>query len=314
VVDAHEILVMEAGRIIERGTHAELLALRAATPACGRCSKAASETSSPARGPGGRGVPLIFLMNPTLLVLHGLSEGHRAQLAQSLDLIYAPTPAERAAAVAAHGERVQIVLTIGSTGLTAAEMDAMPRLGLVCALGAGYENIDAAHARQRGVVVANGAGTNEDCVADHAMGLLLAQRARHLRLDRQTREGVWRDAAAAPNVSGRRLGLLGLGGIGRKIARRAEGFDIEMGYHNRRPRGDVAYRYFDQLGALAEWADFLVVATPGGRHAPPGRRGRAAGPGPRGTLVISRAAAWSTPPPWPPRCARPPRRGRAGCV
>ncbi|MDD0812143.1 2-hydroxyacid dehydrogenase [Curvibacter sp. RS43] len=236
-------------------------------------------------------------MKPLLLVLHGLTDGHRAQLAQSLDLIYAPTPAERAAAVAAHGARVQLVLTIGATGLTAAEMDAMPQLSLVCALGAGYENIDVAHAKQRGVVVATGAGTNEDCVADHAMGLLLAAVRGIAHLDQQTRQGVWRDVLPLPpNVSGRRLGLLGLGGIGRKIARRAEGFDIEIGYHNRSPRSDVAYRYFDQLTALAEWADFLVVATPGGpatRHLVNAEVLQALGP--RGTLVnIARGSVVDT--------------------
>ncbi|MDD0813107.1 2-hydroxyacid dehydrogenase [Curvibacter sp. HBC28] len=236
-------------------------------------------------------------MKPLLLVLHGLTDGHRAQLAQSLDLIYAPTPAERAAAVAAHGARVQLVLTIGATGLTAAEMDAMPQLSLVCALGAGYENIDVAHAKQRGVVVATGAGTNEDCVADHAMGLLLAAVRGIAHLDQQTRQGVWRDVLPLPpNVSGRRLGLLGLGGIGRKIARRAEGFDIEIGYHNRSPRSDVAYRYFDQLTALAAWADFLVVATPGGpatRHLVNAEVLQALGP--RGTLVnIARGSVVDT--------------------
>lgn len=236
-------------------------------------------------------------MKPLLLVLHGLTDGHRAQLAQSLDLIYAPTPAERAAAVAAHGARVQLVLTIGATGLTAAEMDAMPQLSLVCALGAGYENIDVARAKQRGVVVATGAGTNEDCVADHAMGLLLAAVRGIAHLDQQTRQGVWRDVLPLPpNVSGRRLGLLGLGGIGRKIARRAEGFDIEIGYHNRSPRSDVAYRYFDQLTALAEWADFLVVATPGGpatRHLVNAEVLQALGP--RGTLVnIARGSVVDT--------------------
>jgi lactate dehydrogenase-like 2-hydroxyacid dehydrogenase len=99
-----------------------------------------------------------------------------------------------------------------------------------------------------------------------------------------------------PNVSGRRLGLLGLGGIGRKIARRAEGFDIEIGYHNRSPRSDVAYRYFDQLTALTEWADFLVVATPGGpatRHLVNAEVLQALGP--RGTLVnIARGSVVDT--------------------
>lgn len=115
------------------------------------------------------------------------------------------------------------------------------------------------------MVVATGAGTNDDCVADHAFALLLATVRGIVKQDRSTREGVWRDALPMqPNVSGKKLGIVGLGKIGEKCARRAAGFDLEIGYHNRAPREGVAYRYFDRLDALAQWADFLIVATPGG--------------------------------------------------
>lgn len=200
-----------------------------------------------------------------LLVLNTHSQPHQALIAQSYDLSYAPTPAERQAAIAGHGARFRVVLTIGSIGLTAAEMEAMPALELICCMGAGYENIDLAAARARGIVVANGAGTNDDCVADHAFGLLIAAVRGIVKLDHQCRDGVWRDAIPPPpNVSGKRLGILGLGTIGQKIAKRAAGFDMEIGYHNRSPREGAAHRYFDSLPALAQWCDFLVVATPGG--------------------------------------------------
>ncbi|MFP3632901.1 NAD(P)-dependent oxidoreductase, partial [Burkholderia sp. SIMBA_045] len=78
-----------------------------------------------------------------------------------------------------------------------------------------------------------GAGTNDDCVADHAFALLLAAVRDVVRLDAATRDGVWRDALQMPpNVSGKKLGIVGLGRIGEKCARRAAGFDIEIGYHN----------------------------------------------------------------------------------
>jgi hypothetical protein len=76
---------------------------------------------------------------------------------------------------------------------------------------------------------------------------------------------VWRTALPLPpNVSHKRLGILGLGTIGRKIAQRALGFEMEVGYCNRSPKGDLPYRYFDSLQALAAWCDVLVIATPGG--------------------------------------------------
>jgi lactate dehydrogenase-like 2-hydroxyacid dehydrogenase len=200
-----------------------------------------------------------------LLVLNKHTPEHQALIAERYDLTYAPTDAERAAAIAEHGKRFRVVLTIGTIGLTAAEIAAMPALELICCMGAGYENIDVAAARARGIVVANGAGTNDDCVADHAFGLLIAAVRGIVKLDRLCRDGVWRDVLPQPtNVSGKRLGIFGLGTIGQKIAKRAAGFDMEIGYHNRKPREGAAHRYFDSLPALAAWCDFLVVATPGG--------------------------------------------------
>src|SRR5471032_775537 len=91
---------------------------------------------------------------PLLLVLNPLSQAHRDAVATHHELIYAPDAPQRSAAIAQHASAIEAVLTIGSIGLTAAEIDAMPRLSLVCALGAGYENIAVAHAKARGIAVA----------------------------------------------------------------------------------------------------------------------------------------------------------------
>ncbi|RYF34261.1 MAG: 2-hydroxyacid dehydrogenase [Comamonadaceae bacterium] len=200
-----------------------------------------------------------------LLVLSNLSTEHQTRLAAQYDLTYAPTAAEREAAIAAHGARFRAVLTIGVIGLTAAEMDRMPALELVCCMGAGYEMVDLEAARARGIALANGQGTNDDCVADHAFGLVISAVRGFRTLDRLCREGVWRlDIPQPPNVSGKRLGILGMGTIGQKIAKRAGGFDMEIGYHNRSAKAGSPHRYFDNLKALAEWSDILVCAAPGG--------------------------------------------------
>lgn len=204
-------------------------------------------------------------MKPLLLILNFVSEDHLTQIALHYDVLYAPEDATRAARIADRGADVQAVLTIGSIGITTDEIDALPRLKLLCALGAGYENLPVAHARARGIVVSNGAGTNDSSVADHAMALLLAVVRGIPQMDRDTRAGIWRTALPLrPGVAGKRLGILGLGTIGRKIAARAAGFELEVGYHNRTPRADAPWRYFDSLPSLASWCDFLVVATPGG--------------------------------------------------
>ncbi|MDN3919157.1 2-hydroxyacid dehydrogenase [Roseateles violae] len=207
-----------------------------------------------------------------LLLLIPLADDFKALLRERFELIDAPDPAARAAAIAGRGAEIELVLTNGATGLRADDIAALPRLGLAAAQGAGYENLDIAAAKARGIAVCNGAGTNDSCVADHTLALLLASVRALPQQEKALRAGIWRDdLPLRPSVNGRRLGIFGMGAIGRKIARRAQAFEMEIGYHNRRPREDAAgCRYFDSLVALAEWADFLVVAAPGGpatRHA-----------------------------------------------
>ena len=209
-------------------------------------------------------------MKPVLLVLIHISAKSRAVLESAclplgLELLLAPDRAARDEVIANHGARVRAVLSNGSTGLNPEEIDVMPALTLVGALGAGHENIAMAHARQRGSTVVTGAGTNVDAVADHALALLLAAVRGLRQQDMACRSGIWRDALPLyGQLAGKRVGILGLGMIGRKIAQRVSAFDAELAYHNRRPRSDSALPYFDRLQALAEWADHLVIATPGG--------------------------------------------------
>ncbi|MFM0737560.1 2-hydroxyacid dehydrogenase [Paraburkholderia xenovorans] len=204
-------------------------------------------------------------MKPTLLILIHLNDTSRASVEAAFDVVYAPDSDQRSAAIAKQGATIRAVLTNGTTGLTAAEIDQMPQLEFVSALGAGYENLAVDHARARNIVLVNGSGTNDHCVADHAFALLLAVVRDIPQLDQATRAGVWRDhLPMRPNVSGKRLGIVGLGNIGEKIARRGAGFEMEIGYHNRKPREGSALRYFNSVEELARWSDFLVVATPGG--------------------------------------------------
>lgn len=202
----------------------------------------------------------------TLLLLVAIADDHKALLHARFRVIDAPDPARRAAAIAEHADEIELVLTNGATGFRADEIAALPRLKLLAAQGAGYENLDIAAAKARGVAVCNGAGTNDDCVADHTLALLLASVRALPQQGAALRAGVWRDALPLyPHFAGRRLGIVGLGAIGRKIAARAAAFGMVIGYHNRRPRDDAgAATWFDSPTSLATWADDLVVATPGG--------------------------------------------------
>ncbi len=179
--------------------------------------------------------------------------------------------------------QVRAVLTNGSLGLTSEEISALPDVKIICAIGAGYEMIDVELASARGIVVTNGAGTNANAVADHALTLLLAIAGTIVPSNAAVRRGEWsnfsspqRDVAQPGErtdfpfkrvgVSGKKLGILGLGVIGRLIAHRAaDGFDMDVAYHNRHPVEATPYRYVDSLGDLASWADFLVLSAPGGQ-------------------------------------------------
>lgn len=179
-------------------------------------------------------------------------------------VILAPTPVERAQAIKTHGGQIQAVLTRGPLGLYAEEIADLPKLEIICVIGAGYEHVDLQAASNRGIVVTNGAGVNAPSVADHAMALLLSLVRDIPRADAAVRLGGW-PKVMRPSLAGKQLGILGLGAVGMAIAQRAaKGFDMQINYHSRQPRDDVDYTYCSTPEELARTSDFLVIATPGG--------------------------------------------------
>lgn len=172
-----------------------------------------------------------------------------------------PTPAHIPPGSA---ERVQALVSTGSVGLSEALMAALPRLSLFCCYGTGYERVDLAGARKRNIMITHGADANAPDVAELAFGILLASTRRIVRADKMIRRGDW--TKRIPNrfgpiagLTGGKLGILGLGAIGMEFAKRAKGFDMQIGYCNRTKRSDVDYPYFPNVMALAAWADYLIV-------------------------------------------------------
>ncbi len=177
----------------------------------------------------------------------------------------ATTHEGRMALAAAQGGAIRAIITNGTTLIPAELIDALPRLGIICAQGVGHEGVDLAAARARGIAVTHGHGTNAESVADHAFALLLGLLRDVRGNDAIVRAGGWRDGnTMRPIASGKRLGILGLGDIGRRIARRGEAFNMAIGYHNRRPVPGLAWPYHASALALAEWSDVMVVVLPGG--------------------------------------------------
>lgn len=168
--------------------------------------------------------------------------------------------------LARHGAEFTGYVTSARFGVDEATLAAMPNLKVISSFGVGTETLPLQAAQARGIAVGYTPEVLNDCVADTAFGLVMDVARRFSAADRFVRRGDWLKGQypLATRVSGKRLGILGLGRIGQVVARRASGFDMKVRYHNRRPNPSVPYAYEATLESLAEWADFLVVVSAGG--------------------------------------------------
>ena len=236
-------------------------------------------------------------MKPTVLVPAGFTKRLLGRLSETYNLMgplrpEGPNAQEREA---------RVLITLGSLTTSAALMDSLPNLGLISCFGTGFEGVDLAAARARNIVVSHAGDTNSTAVAEFAMGLVIATARDLVRGDRYARANRWcgdiiERLPIVPGLAGQRLGIYGLGSMGSKLAQRAAAFEMEIGYHNRKPRPGVPYAYHPTLLELATWADTLVVAVRADKsntHAI--NREVLAALGPRGHLVnISRGIAVDT--------------------
>ncbi len=143
----------------------------------------------------------------------------------------------------------------------------LPALEIISVMGVGYDGIDVAAAKARGVVVTHTPEVLNDDVADLAIGLMLCAARQLPAADRHVRSGDWERHGAMPlarKMSGARLGLIGIGRIGQAIAQRALAFGMSVAYTARSERTGLPYRFFPDARRLAAEVDFLVVITPGG--------------------------------------------------
>lgn len=165
-----------------------------------------------------------------------------------------------------HGGEFTGLVTTSRFGADAALMDKLPSLRVISNFGVGLDALDLETARRRGIAVGYTPDVLNDCVADTAFALIMDVSRGVSAADRFVRRGDWVKGPypLTRRVSGKRLGICGLGRIGRVIARRAQGFDMEVRYYNRRPVTDLPYGYESSLMDLARWADYLVIASTGG--------------------------------------------------
>jgi lactate dehydrogenase-like 2-hydroxyacid dehydrogenase len=208
------------------------------------------------------------MSRPVVLVASPMSPSLMAALEASYDIVRLEGAFEEAAPLLAQRRRnaVQGMVVLGIERLDEAALARFPALRVIACLGSGYDGIDLAAARRRGIVVAHSPGVNAASVADVAIALVIECVRDVPRLRRHLHAGEWNGANGARpqgrrGVTGRNLGIYGLGAIGRKIAQRAIACEMTVGYHGRRRHDDVPYAYFDTLLGLAEWSSVLVLAA-----------------------------------------------------
>ncbi|MDQ0313906.1 2-hydroxyacid dehydrogenase [Amorphus orientalis] len=165
-------------------------------------------------------------------------------------------------------DRIRAIAMFPTGGVDRALMERLPNLEIIGVAGAGYEGVDLAAAEARGIAVTQAADALTEEVADIAMALVVMTVRRLTAADAYLRAGRWENDGPFPvsphSLRGATLGILGLGRIGRAVARRAEAFGLSIAYHARSRRDDVDYAYCETPEALAKASDIFVVATPGG--------------------------------------------------
>jgi lactate dehydrogenase-like 2-hydroxyacid dehydrogenase len=206
-------------------------------------------------------------MKPILLMLTYsiIPPGYMEKFEERFEIKYAPTP-EDWVAVAKEPwiKDVRAVFTMGSRGVKRDLLDLMPNLEIACCKGAGYDGFDIPEMNKRGIAMTHGQSINATYVADHSIALMLATVRNVVNFDAAVRRGEWvTGRSLPPSITGKRLGVVGLGEIGSKIAHRCHnGFEMPIGYHTRTPKPDEPFKPYTDVVALARDSDFLMCILP----------------------------------------------------
>ena len=201
------------------------------------------------------------------LAIGAYSESDIAGLKAAFDPIFLDTPADLAGVDASKRASIHALAFKGHTAFGGAEMDLLPDLKLIANYGVGYDAIDIPAANARGIKVTNTPDVLNDDVADIAVGMLLMQVREMTQAADWARSGQWKTGGEYRlnrKFSGGRVGIVGLGRIGREIANRLAAFKMDIHYYARSEKETPNWTYHADPVSLAGAADYLIVALVGG--------------------------------------------------
>jgi lactate dehydrogenase-like 2-hydroxyacid dehydrogenase len=207
-------------------------------------------------------------MTPAVLQIARLSGPSEEKINSRLNVTLLADQPNPDGFLASDGHRFNALITTAPVGASAKLMAKLPNLKVVACRGIGVEKVDLEYTRAHGIAVSCTPDVLTDCVADLAMGLIIDTARGMTASDRYVRAGRWPTGPfpLSTKVSGKKLGILGLGKIGNAIAKRAQAFEMDIRYYNRKPVAGSPYAYVDSMIGLAQWCDFLMVAVDGGPH------------------------------------------------
>jgi lactate dehydrogenase-like 2-hydroxyacid dehydrogenase len=204
-------------------------------------------------------------MKPCIVQIAPMLASVEASLAAAYEVHRLWEAPDRAALLAGIGPRLRAVATDGHHGVPADVMAAAPGLEMAASYGVGYDGIDVAVCKARGIRVSNTPGVLNDAMAEITLGLMIALCRRLPQADAYVRAGRWRERnfGLTGELTGAHAGILGLGRIGKEIARRLQAMKMKVSYHGRSRQAHEPYDYYPDLTEMAREVDWLVVVAPG---------------------------------------------------
>ena len=209
------------------------------------------------------------MTKPTLLALAGLDGENMVALEERFNVVKLYNKSNPEAKLNEVKDDVRGIIATMRNTVRENLISACPNLEIITLISVGYDNVDLECAKARNIIVTNTPDVVTNDTADTAMGLLLNTSRRYVEGDAFVRTGQWMSGKKKPvgrTLHGKKVGIYGLGRIGKVIARRCAAFDMHISYYGRHNQPDVDYTYYDDLIQMAFDVDYLILSCPGGER------------------------------------------------